>query len=104
MLTVFNALDTKSSTKRGIGSGMDVAYLVVEAQDHVSANDRIEQLEADRSYPPDDVVDVEVKGCSCACTILQALEAIRRDNPSIDRRWHLHHEGTGRGTQGARGA
>ena len=82
---------------------MDVAPLLVEAQDHVSANDRVEQLEAARTYPPDDVVDAEVKGCSCARTGLQALEAVRCDNPAIDRRWHLHHEGTGRGTQGARG-
>ena len=51
---------------------MDVAHLIVEAQDHVSVNDRIEQLEADRPYPPDDVVDAEVKGRSCARVLFKA--------------------------------
>jgi hypothetical protein len=83
---------------------MDVALLVGEAQDHVSVNDRVEQLETDRPYPPDDVVDAAVKGCSRARTMLQALEAVRCDNPAINRRWHLHHEGAGCGSQGARGA
>jgi hypothetical protein len=66
MLTVFTASILNPQQNDAFGTGMDVAHLIVEAQDHVSVNDRIEQLETDRPYPPDDVVDAEVKGRSCA--------------------------------------
>lgn len=82
---------------------MGVAYLIVEAQDHVSANDRVEQLEADRPYPPDDVVDAEVKDGSGTHVLLETLDAVRRNSPCNHRRRHLHHEGAGCGSPRTRG-